>query len=174
VDLGLKNRVAIVTGGGSNIGWGVINCSRAVLNVMIEQKSGKIVNLASDVGRVGEYKEAVYGACKAGVIALGKALAREVGRYQININSVCPASTPPVEEGSYGELSLWKEMAGLFTPEIREKAKKAYSLRRLGTAQDIANMVVFLCSDRAGFITGQAISVSGGYTMVCYYSQPKK
>ena len=57
-------------------------------------------------------------------------------------------------------------MAVLFTPEIREKAKKAYSLRRLGTAQDIANMVVFLCSDRAGFITGQAISVSGGYTMV--------
>ncbi|MFA5384413.1 MAG: SDR family oxidoreductase [Eubacteriales bacterium] len=146
--------------------WGVINCCRAVLDLMIGQKSGKIVNIASDVGRVGEYKEAVYGACKAGVIALGKALAREVGRYQININSVCPASTPPVDEDSYGEISLWKEMAVLFTPEIREKARKAYSLRGLGTAQDIADMVVFLCSDRAGFVTGQAISVSGGYTMV--------
>jgi len=146
--------------------WGVINCSRAVLDNMAARKYGKIVNVASDAGRIGEFREAVYGACKGGVIALSKALAREVGRYKININTVCPGATPPAEEGSYGEHSLWKEMASFFTPEIQEKAAKAYPLRRLGRPEDVANMVVFLASDCASFITGQTISVSGGYSMM--------
>lgn len=146
--------------------WGVINCTRVVLDNMAARQQGKIVTVASDAGRMGEFREAVYGACKGGVIALSKALARELGRYKINVNVVCPGATPPVEEGSYGEHSLWKDMAKMFTPEMLEKAAKAYPLRRLGKPQDVANMVAFLASDLASFITGQTISVSGGYSMM--------
>ncbi len=70
--------------------WGVINCTRAVLDHMIERKYGKIISIGSDAGRMGEYREAVYAACKGGVIAMSKSLARELGRYGINVNVVCP------------------------------------------------------------------------------------
>jgi 2-hydroxycyclohexanecarboxyl-CoA dehydrogenase len=75
--------------------WGVINCTRAVLDGMIEKKAGAIVSLGSDAGRMGEFREAVYGACKAGIIALSKSLAREVGRHGIRLNVVCPGMTIP-------------------------------------------------------------------------------
>ncbi len=147
--------------------WGVINCTRAVIGHMIDQKKGKIVNIGSDAGRAGEYKEVVYSACKGGVIAMSKSLAKEVGRYGINVNVVCPGFTPP-EPSDTGDMSLWRkgEMAAMLSPEIREKAAKGYPLKRLGTAQDIANTVVFLASDCAEFITGQTLSVTGGYTMM--------
>src|SRR3989304_3399121 len=75
--------------------WGMINCPRAVLDGMIARKSGAIVSLGSDAGRMGEFREGVYAACKAGVIALSKSLAREVGRYNIRLNVVCPGMTMP-------------------------------------------------------------------------------
>ncbi len=147
--------------------WGVINCTRAVLDHMIERKYGKIISISSDAGRMGEYREAVYAGCKGGVIAMSKTLARELGRYGINVNVVCPGMTLPENPEHAGELSMWKSpMAQFLTPEVQEKAAKAYPLRRLGKPQDVANLVVFLASDAASFITGQTISVSGGYTMI--------
>jgi len=147
--------------------WGVINCTRAVLDHMIERKYGKVISIGSDAGRMGEYREAVYAGCKGGVIALSKALARELGRHGINVNVICPGATVPENPEHAGELSMWKgEMGQVFTPEVQEKAAKAYPLRRLGKPQDIANVAVFLASDAASFITGQTISVSGGYTMM--------
>ena len=147
--------------------WGVVNCTRAVLDHMMERKYGKIISIGSDAGRMGEYREAVYAACKGGVIAMSKSLARELGRYGININVVCPGVTVPEKPEYAGELSMWKgQMSQVFTPEAQEKAAKAYPLRRLGKPEDVANVVVFLASDAASFITGQTISVSGGYTMV--------
>jgi 2-hydroxycyclohexanecarboxyl-CoA dehydrogenase len=147
--------------------WGIVNCTRAVLDHMIERKCGKIISIGSDAGRMGEYREAVYAACKGGVIALSKSLARELGRYGININVVCPGVTVPENPEYAGELSMWKgPMSQVFTPEAQEKAAKAYPLRRLGKPEDIASAVIFLASDKASFITGQTISVSGGYTMM--------
>jgi 2-hydroxycyclohexanecarboxyl-CoA dehydrogenase len=147
--------------------WGVVNCTRAVLDHMIERKYGKIISIGSDAGRMGEYREAVYAACKSGIIALSKSLARELGRYGININVVCPGVTVPENPEYAGELSMWKgPMVQVFTPEAQEKAAKAYPLRRLGKPEDIASAVIFLASDKASFITGQTVSVSGGYTMM--------
>lgn len=147
--------------------WGVINCTRAVLDHMIERKYGKIISISSDAGRMGEYREAVYAGCKGGVIAMSKTLARELGRYGINVNVVCPGMTLPENPEHAGELSMWKSpMAQFLTPEVQEKAAKAYPLRRIGKPQDVANLVVFLASDAASFMTGQTISVSGGYTMM--------
>ncbi len=147
--------------------WGVLNCTRAVLDHMIERKYGKIISIGSDAGRMGEYREAVYAACKGGIIAMSKSLARELGRYGINVNVVCPGVTVPQSPEFAGEMSMWKgPMAQVFTPEAQEKAAKAYPLRRLGKPDDVAGVVVFLASDAASFITGQTISVSGGYTMM--------
>ena len=87
--------------------WGMINCTRAVLDGMIARKAGAIVSMGSDAGRMGEFREGVYGACKAGVIALSKSLAREVGRHGIRLNVVCPGMTIPDSEEDFGGLSMW-------------------------------------------------------------------
>src|SRR5213078_324833 len=87
--------------------WGTINCTRAVLDGMVARKAGAIVSLGSDAGRMGEFREAVYGACKAGIIALSKSLAREVGRHGIRLNVVCPGMTIPASEEDFGGLSMW-------------------------------------------------------------------
>jgi 2-hydroxycyclohexanecarboxyl-CoA dehydrogenase len=146
--------------------WSVINCVHAVLPHMVEQGYGHIVSIGSEAGRMGEYREAVYGACKAGLIGLSKSLAREVGRYGITLNVVCPSLTVPESEEDFGEQSMWKVGAAFFGPEAREKAKQHYPLRRLGSAEEVANAVLFLASEAASFITGQTLSVSGGYTMM--------
>lgn len=148
--------------------WSVINCTRAVLPHMVERQRGVIISISSDAGRMGEYREAVYSACKAGVIALMKALAREVGRYNIRLNTVCPAITVPRFDEEVGEGSMWKQMRAVFTEEVLERVRRNpnYVLRRLGTAEEVANAVVFLASDAASFITGQTLSVNGGYTMM--------
>ena len=146
--------------------WSYINCTRAVIEHMMERKSGKVVNISSDAGRVGEYREVVYSACKGGVIAMTKSLAKEMGRYGINVSAVCPGVIVP-EESESSKYSMWKEgMADLFTPEVREKVIRAYPLRRLGKAEEVANAVLFLASQAADYITGQTLSVSGGYTTV--------
>ena len=145
--------------------WGAINCIHAVLPGMVERQGGSIVCLSSDAGRMGEYREAVYSACKAGVIALSKSVARETGRYGLRLNCVCPGLVVPPEEEAISETSMWHQMRDVFTPEARDRAIRAYPLRRMAEAREIANAVVFLASDAAGFITGQTLSVSGGYTM---------
>ena len=148
---------------------GMVYCCRAVLPHMIEKKYGRVVSISSDAGRVGEFREPIYSGMKGGVIALTKSLAREMGRYNICLNTVCPGVTRPQSPEEAGELSMWSEKgaaAKVFTDEVAEAAKKMYALRRLGTPQDTANLVAFLASDRASFITGQTISVSGGYSMM--------
>jgi 2-hydroxycyclohexanecarboxyl-CoA dehydrogenase len=145
---------------------GMMNCCHLVLPHMIERKAGVIVSVASDAGRMGEFMEGVYGGCKAAQIALSKTIAREAGRYGIRVNVVCPGltlATSPEEVGEYG--SFGKGFSPM-DPERVEKASKLYPLRRIGKAQDTANAVAFLVSDAASFITGQTISVSGGYTMI--------
>ena len=147
--------------------WGAINCIHAVLPHMIERQSGAIVSISSDAGRMGEYREAVYSACKAGVIALSKALARETGRYGLRLNMVCPGLVAPPPDEVVGDQSMWRQgMEQLFTEEVLQRVRRAYPLRRMGTAAEVANAVVFLASDAASFITGQTLSVSGGYTMM--------
>jgi 2-hydroxycyclohexanecarboxyl-CoA dehydrogenase len=148
--------------------WGMINCTRAVLDGMIARKAGAIVSLGSDAGRMGEFREGVYGACKAGVIALSKSLAREVGRHGIRLNVVCPGMTIPAAEEDFGALSMWASETNRAwsVPEMQARIAKVYPLRRLGKPEDVAPAVVFLASDAASFVTGQTLSVSGGYTMM--------
>jgi 2-hydroxycyclohexanecarboxyl-CoA dehydrogenase len=146
--------------------WGFINCVRAVLDVMVERRYGRIVSIGSDAGRMGEWREAVYSGTKAGVIAMSKAIAREVGKFGITLNVVCPGLTPGSPQTS-GRESMWSgDQAAKFTPEVLEKAAKAYPLRRIGTPEDVVPAVLLLASDRASYITGQTLSVSGGYTMI--------
>ena len=138
--------------------YGPIHMHYAVLPGMVERGGGKVVNIASDAGRVGSSGEAVYAGCKAGVIALTKTLAREFARANINLNVVCPGPT---------DTPLLKEFAG-DTDEGRrivESLKRAIPMRRIGQPEDYPGIVAFLASDDADFITGQTISVSGGLTM---------
>ena len=145
----------------------VLNTTKAVIPHMIEQRKGSIVNIGSDAGRVGEFKEAVYGGTKGAVIAFTKAVARETGRYGVRMNVVCPGMTLPENaEQETGEDSMWRIADSFFTPEYLEKAAKKYALRKLGKPQDVSNAVIFLASDAAGHITGQTLSVSGGYSMM--------
>src|SRR5579872_5754695 len=117
--------------------WGFINSVRAVLDPMIKRRYGRIVSIGSDAGRIGEWREAVYSGTKASVIAMSKAIAREVGRHGITLNVVCPGLVPGSPDTS-GEQSVWSaDQLKVFTPEVREKAAKAYPLRRLGTPEDV-------------------------------------
>ena len=146
--------------------WGFINCVRAVLDHMIERRHGRIVSIGSDAGRMGEWREAVYSGTKAAVIAMSKAIAREVGKHGITVNVVSPGLIPGDPETS-GSESMWSsDQAKMFTSEVREKAARSYPLRRLGTPEDVVPAVLLLASDRASYITGQTLSVSGGYTMI--------
>ena len=144
----------------------MMNCCRLVLPHMIERQTGAIVSISSDAGRMGEFKEAVYGGCKAAQISLSKTIAREVGRYGIRLNVVCPGLTPVTSPEEVGEYGGFGSGFTAMDPERAEKATRLYPLRRLGKAQDTANAVAFLASNVASFITGQTLSVSGGYTMI--------
>jgi 2-hydroxycyclohexanecarboxyl-CoA dehydrogenase len=146
--------------------WSFLNCTRTVLDHFVEKKAGVVVSMGSDAGRMGEFREAVYGGMKGAIIATTKAVAREVGRYGIRLNVVCPGVTVPAKTDDFGENSLWVWGTQQFTPEVQQKAAHAYALRRLGTPDEVANVVVFLASDAASFITGQTLSASGGYTMM--------
>jgi len=145
--------------------WGVLNCTKTVLPYMIEQKGGAVVSIGSDAGRIGEFKEAVYGGCKGAVIAFTKAVAREVGRYGVRLNVVCPGVTVPDDE-EIGEGSDWQQTKQFYNADTIDKIAKNYPLRRTGKGRDVGNAVAFLASDAASFVTGQTLSVSGGYSMM--------
>ncbi|MFN0147645.1 MAG: SDR family NAD(P)-dependent oxidoreductase [Dehalococcoidia bacterium] len=136
---------------------GPINCTHAVLPAMIGQRAGRIVNISSDAGRVGSSGEAVYSACKAGVIGFSKTIAREVARYAINVNVVCPGvtDTPLLEQAT----------GGADGQRIIESMVRQVPFRRLGQPEEIAAAVAFFLSPDAVFCTGQVLSVSGGLTM---------
>jgi 2-hydroxycyclohexanecarboxyl-CoA dehydrogenase len=144
----------------------VLNCTKAALDIMIPQNSGAIVSISSDASRQGEPREAVYGGVKAAINSFMKTIAKENGRYGIRCNLVCPGVTVPESEDDVGGTSMWTDPAGMFTPEQFEKIAKALPLRKIGRPSDVANAVVFLSSKAAGHVTGQVLSVSGGYSMI--------
>ena len=145
--------------------WSTINCTRAVLDHMIERKYGKIINIGSEAGRTGEYRQVVYSACKGGVISFTKALAKELGRHNINVNCVCPAGVIPEKAEHAGELTMTQGVSQeTLPPELKERQIKMYPIGRLAVPQDVANTVAFLASDAASFIHGQTVSVNGGYS----------
>lgn len=137
---------------------GALNLTHAVLPGMMAQGGGRIVMIASDAARVGSSGEAVYAACKAGLIGFAKTLAREHARHRISVNVVCPGATNTALFAEY------KRGAG--NPEKLEEAfRRAVPMGRIGEPEDLPGAILFFSSDDAAFITGQVISVSGGLTM---------
>lgn len=135
---------------------GTLTMSHAVMSVMKDQGSGTVINIGSDAARVGSTGEAVYSACKGGLVAFSKTMARELARYGVTVNAVCPgpADTPLFEE------------IGKDNPKLRESLERAIPLRRLAQPEDLANAVAFMASPQSNYITGQTLSVSGGLTMI--------
>ena len=137
---------------------GPLNLHHAVLKGMQSRRSGRVVNIASDAGRVGSSMEAVYSSAKGGIIAFTKTMAREMARAGVTLNVVCPGPTEtPLLQALTG--------AGEQGAKVSEGLKRAIPLGRLGQPDDIAGIVAFLVSDEAAYITGQVISASGGLTM---------
>ncbi len=134
---------------------GVLNCCRAIAPLMKTRGSGKIISISSDAARVGSTGEAVYAGCKAAIIGFSKTLARELARYKINVNVVCPGPT---------ETALLRDaMAG--REGVLEAMARGIPFRRLGQPADLAGAVAFFASSDADYVTGQVLSVSGGLTM---------
>jgi 2-hydroxycyclohexanecarboxyl-CoA dehydrogenase len=136
--------------------YGPLNMHHVVARGMAERGFGRIVNIASDAGRVGSSGEAVYAACKGGIIAFTKTLARELARRGVTLNVVSPGPTDTPLFDNFRAAS----------PSIGDALARAIPLRRLGEPDDYAGTIAFLLSDDAGYMTGQTISVSGGLTMV--------
>jgi 2-hydroxycyclohexanecarboxyl-CoA dehydrogenase len=137
---------------------GAMNLLHCVLPGMVQRGRGKVVTIASDAGRVGSSGEAPYSACKGGLIALTKTLAREMASKNIQLNVICPGLT---------ETSMLEQfMQGAANPEkLREAYRRAVPMGRLGKPDDLPGAVAFFASEDADFITGQVLSVSGGLTM---------
>ena len=132
---------------------GPVKLTRAFLDPMIERNSGKIVSVSSDAGRVGSMGETMYAGAKGGIIAFSKSLAREVARYRINVNCICPGPT---------NTPLFNAQ-----PErMREALTRAIPFRRIAEPHEIADAILFFTSNRSDYLTGQVLSVSGGLTMV--------
>ncbi len=174
---GLNDKNVIVTGGASGIGraicvrlaeeganvgvfdinlHGPVNMCRVVLPAMVERGAGRVVSLSSDAGRVGSSGEAVYAACKGGIIAFTNSVARELARKGVVLNVVSPGPT---------DTPMYKETQSDANPRMSEALIRAIPMKRLGRPEDHAGMVSLLCSDEASYITGQVISISGGLTM---------
>ncbi len=131
---------------------GTICLTRAFLDPMIERRAGKIVNVASDAGRVGSLGESVYSGTKRGVIAFTKGLAREMARFDINVNCVCPGPTDT-------------PLMAAVPDKLKDAFANATPMRRLAKPSEVADAILFFASARADFVTGQVLSVSGGLTM---------
>jgi 2-hydroxycyclohexanecarboxyl-CoA dehydrogenase len=141
------------------INWfGPLHMTHAVAQGMAQRKAGRIVNIASDAGRVGSTNEAIYSGAKGGLIAFTKTLARETARYGVTANAVCPGPTAtPLLEAVTG--------TGEAGQKVIDAMVRSVPMRRIGQPADIAPAVVFFASEGAGFVTGQTLSVSGGLTM---------
>lgn len=132
---------------------GPMSLTKALLPAMMERSQGKIVNVASDAGRVGSLGETVYAGAKGGLIAFTKSLAREVSRYKVNVNCVCPGPTDT-------------PLMAAVPDKVKDALVKAIPLRRLGQPEEVADAIVFFCGPNSDYVTGQVLSVSGGLTMV--------
>jgi 2-hydroxycyclohexanecarboxyl-CoA dehydrogenase len=132
---------------------GALHLTQALLPAIIAAGNGRIVNVASDAGRVGSSGESAYAAAKGGLIALTKSLAREVARYGVGVNCVCPGPTDTPLLGTRSE-------------KLRDAFIKAIAFRRLGKPEEIADAIVFFAGPKSNYITGQILSVSGGLTFV--------
>ncbi len=131
---------------------GTFNCTKAVFRPMSKQRSGKIVNIASIIGIMGNYGQANYAASKAGIIALTKTTARELASRGVNVNAIAPGF-------------IQTEMTAKLSEDIRAKMLEAVPMAKMGTPRDVANLCLFLASDEAAYITGQTIVVDGGMVM---------
>jgi 3-oxoacyl-[acyl-carrier protein] reductase len=132
---------------------GTFNCSKTVAKYMMRQKSGgKIVNISSVIGLVGNIGQANYAASKAGIIGLTKSIAKELALRNINVNAIAPG---------FIETDMTKRLS----EKVRKDLQQQIPLKRLGTVKDIAKVVYFLVSDNANYITGQVINVDGGMVM---------
>ena len=138
---------------------GVLNCTYAALPGMQEAGYGRIVNIASEAGRVGSKGSAVYSAAKGGVIAFTKVMARENARFGITANAIAPG---PIET----PLLMAAKQLGEIGEKIIETMKSGTQMKRLGQPDEVAATVAFLCSDDSSYVTGECIGVSGGMGMV--------
>ncbi|MPY91500.1 MAG: SDR family oxidoreductase [Acidimicrobiia bacterium] len=138
---------------------GVLRWVHAVLPAMVEARWGRVVNIASDAGRVGSSLESVYSGAKGGVIAFTKTVAREAARAGVTANVVCPGPT---------DTTLLRDAASSRGEEAEKfigALTRAIPMRRVAQPEEIASAVAYFCSEEAGFVTGQTLSVSGGLTM---------
>jgi 3-oxoacyl-[acyl-carrier protein] reductase len=131
---------------------GVFNCTKAISPFMIQNNYGRIINTSSIVGLYGNYGQTNYAATKAGVVGLTKTWARELGKYNITVNSVAPGF-------------IATDMIATIPEKVIASMKEKVPLKKLGTAQDVANVYAFLASDEAQFVSGATISVDGGLTI---------
>jgi 2-hydroxycyclohexanecarboxyl-CoA dehydrogenase len=136
---------------------GALHCTRAAAADMTVARWGRIVCISSDAGRVGSTGEAVYAGCKAALIGFSKTLARELARYAITVNVVCPG---PTETALLAEVTASARGA-----KVIDAIRRAVPLGRLGRPEDVAAAVAFFVSPEAEYVTGQVLSVSGGLTM---------
>lgn len=139
---------------------GMFLCAKAVIPYMIVQKSGKIINISSCAAKTGEENNGMYSATKAAVLNMTQSMSSELGRYNINVNAVCPAAMDTdLMEKVYRERS---EYFGIKPDELRKKIKSGFKLPRELTVEDAANVVVFLASKKADMMTGQGVNITGG------------
>ncbi len=132
---------------------GTFNCLKAASRIMLKQRSGKIVNIASIIGIIGNAGQANYSASKAGIIALTKSAAKELASRNINVNAVAPGF-------------IQTEMTAKLPEELKQKMKEQIPLDRFGSVEDVARACLFLASEESSYITGQTIVVDGGMVMV--------
>ncbi|MDR3468617.1 MAG: glucose 1-dehydrogenase [Xanthobacteraceae bacterium] len=137
---------------------GALNMHHVVLPGMVERRAGRVVNIASDAARVGSSGEAVYAACKAGLVALSKTLAREHARDGITFNVVCPGPTDTPLFANFLDAAPNRE-------KLQDAFRRSIPLGRIGQPEDLPGAIAFFASDDAVFVTGQVLSVSGGLTM---------
>jgi len=131
---------------------GAFNCLKAVTRTMVKQRSGKIVNMASIIGIMGNAGQANYSASKGGLIALTKTAAKELGSRNVNVNAIAPGF-------------IQTDMTDKLTDEVKQSMLKYIPLGRMGSTKDVANLALFLASDDSAYITGQVFQVDGGMVM---------
>lgn len=131
---------------------GVFNCTKHASSIMLKQKSGRIINISSVIGLIGNAGQANYAAAKAGIIGFTKSIAKEIGARGITVNAIAPGF-------------IATDMTEILSDKVKEKLLESVPLRKLGSPEDVANLAAFLASEDASYITGQVINVDGGMVM---------